>query len=162
MLWGARTVVAAAVSAAWHVRADRRGAIADRPAARVDKARMLPAKLAGAAQWHRRQASTGRLRSGCGPVIGTFPHHTSVNAQSPCTHGGMQIAARTSRCIAEGRRIRGDQRHSMLEERIASRSEVIRAIVSGDSPLWGARTCSGHPAWRLSALWGGLQRGEAG
>ena len=38
----------------------------------------------------------------------------------------------------EGRAIRGDQGHLMRGERIASQSEVIRAIVSGHSPCCGA------------------------
>ena len=38
---------------------------------------------------------------------------------------------------AEGRAFRGDEGHLTLGERIASQSEVIRAIVSGYSPrLW--------------------------
>ena len=39
-----------------------------------------------------------------------------------------------------GRTIRGDQGHLILGQRIASQSEVIRAIVSGDRP------CCGVPA----------------
>ena len=40
-----------------------------------------------------------------------------------------------------GRTIRGDQGHLVLGERIAPQSEVIRAILSGDSPRWwGPRT----------------------
>ena len=46
-------------------------------------------------------------------------------------HGGATLLD------PEGRTIRGDQGHLMLEECIASQSEVIRAIVSDYGPLWG-------------------------
>ena len=103
-----------------------------------------------------RSISRGVLREGCGSPIPRYRRiNSSTSAESLIVGSSASKSmwadsrrksfslTRTS-SAAFGRTTRGDQGHLTLGERIASQSEVVRAIVSGYSP------CRGVPSTLLS------------